>query len=569
MTDDMNFWIEINATPVSTVNSADLLVYLVKKGKNISFFNSDWRESADVELVGAINRNEDFHHEHSANSAHHLIRLTAGTGGLLGSKNLDISSDFWLILYDTSPNNTRAWNLKYHPSSLCTNTNGWYYANQTRWTTSLQSGCPDVHTHMARRDATYMDGVRATVTAEGVSETKDFYFGVLPNLAPNSTNFTSPLRGTYSGTTSINWNSATDPNEDTITYNLYLLDGDGVLVETLLSNSPATTYSWNTTTQSNANYSIKGTACDSSLCAEFFSEPFSINNSSPIYSIDTITMGSDNTNATIAVAGDVVSLTFSASGTISTPTCSFYSGGVSVNGVATVTNTSGNDWVCSFTVNTNDTAGQITFILSGTGLAAEYTQITSGSYVTINTVSTTAVASGTSNPSAPVCTNQKNPIVPNLFQIDVASNMATLYYSPISSNNSNYYISFSEKSGVFEHGTHTNQSTSNGVLSFSVNHLKPSTVYYFKVRGENGCMPGDWSNEMVVKTKSIGNNSFSKYYKNISLPSYLKNTSKKPQDFFIKSTLIDISAPPTPTPTDKPKQEIKRSTKHCFLFWCW
>jgi len=42
-----------------------------------------------------------------------------------------------------------------------------------------------------------------------------------------------------------------------------------------------------------------------------------------------------------------------------------------------------------------------------------------------------------------------------------------------------------------------------GAVSYTVNHLHPNTVYFFKVRGGNNCKVGDWSNIMPAKT---GNN---------------------------------------------------------------
>lgn len=52
MVGDMSFWIELNAVPVSTTNSADLLVYLVegesKDIDDITFFNSDWTKNPSV-----------------------------------------------------------------------------------------------------------------------------------------------------------------------------------------------------------------------------------------------------------------------------------------------------------------------------------------------------------------------------------------------------------------------------------------------------------------------------------------------------------------------------------------
>ena len=105
-----------------------------------------------------------------------------------------------------------------------------------------------------------------------------------------------------------------------------------------------------------------------------------------------------------------------------------------------------------------------------------------------------------STASAPSCQDQKPSGLPDLFQINAHATQAILYYAPINDNNSNYYISFSGKPNTYEHGTLTGQGYSTGVLSYTVNYLKPRTVYYFKVRGQNGCMPGAWSNEMKITT---------------------------------------------------------------------
>lgn len=121
--------------------------------------------------------------------------------------------------------------------------------------------------------------------------------------------------------------------------------------------------------------------------------------------------------------------------------------------------------------------------------------------------------SSTSSSSAPSCQDQRPNGWPNLFQINVNSSQSTLYFTPINGVNSNYYISFSEKSNTYEHGTLTGQGYSTGVLSYTVNYLKPNTTYYFRVRGQNGCMPGEWSNEMKITTTK-GTRSGKSYYKN-------------------------------------------------------
>ena len=131
MVSDMSFWIEVNSVPASVVNSADLQIYLVEKGHDISYFNSDWMSSDGVELVGTFSKDSEFHHTHSINTSHHLVRLATNSDGTVGNKHLNISGDFWLVYYSNSPNNNRGWNIRYHPDTLCTNENRWYRGNYT------------------------------------------------------------------------------------------------------------------------------------------------------------------------------------------------------------------------------------------------------------------------------------------------------------------------------------------------------------------------------------------------------------------------------------------------------
>jgi hypothetical protein len=56
-------------------------------------------------LVGTITNAMEFDHEHTENSQHHLVALTTNADGTIGNNNLDISDDFWIVLY---PNTTNA-----------------------------------------------------------------------------------------------------------------------------------------------------------------------------------------------------------------------------------------------------------------------------------------------------------------------------------------------------------------------------------------------------------------------------------------------------------------------------
>ncbi|MGE5042078.1 MAG: hypothetical protein ACM3IJ_04195, partial [Candidatus Levyibacteriota bacterium] len=93
--------------------------------------------------------------------------------------------------------------------------------------------------------------------------------------------------------------------------------------------------------------------------------------------------------------------------------------------------------------------------------------------------------------------------IPNIFQVDTTSSQATLYFSPVSSNLSYYYISYGYDPNNMLFGVSYSASPSTGVQSYTINYLNPLTKYYFKVRGGDGCVPGDWGNTFGATTKSL------------------------------------------------------------------
>lgn len=120
----------------------------------------------------------------------------------------------------------------------------------------------------------------------------------------------------------------------------------------------------------------------------------------------------------------------------------------------------------------------------------------------VASTSTTTTTSSTSSPSAPVCNDTKPASSPNLFQIDITSSSARLYFAPAHNPVGKYFISYGLTNTAEGYGVEYNQGSSTGVLSYTINLLKPNTTYYFKVRGGNGCMTGDWSGTLGVKTTS-------------------------------------------------------------------
>lgn len=453
MVDGMSFFIEFNTIPQAINNSADLQVYLVAKNKDISFFNTDWRSSPDVSLVGTINRSQNVHHTHTSNSSHYLVALsTDSTGKVAG---LDVSDDFWVILYNNSPNNNRGWSIRYHTICDAEASGYWYQGSQANWSTSLQTGCPDAHIHIARtltdNNLTVRDGVQAVVTAtyndSSVATSSELiYFTPLINLAPNSTSFISPIIGNvYSaGPIEISWNPATDPNNDPLLYDIHLLDSEGVATSTLATATTTTSFSWDITDLPNGQYSLKGVITEDiptdPLITDFFlGGNFIIDQAATLYSLSNINIASNNASTTLAKAGDVVTLSFSASGPID-PTIMIYSGDTEIASNTINIASSTNNFTVTYTVQESDDDGLVSFEISASNLEQTYNDTTDSSFVIIDITSpATVVASpgaGTYNTSQSVSLSSVG--ADNIRYTTDTSNpscsVGTLYVSAITIN---------------------------------------------------------------------------------------------------------------------------------------
>jgi len=105
--------------------------------------------------------------------------------------------------------------------------------------------------------------------------------------------------------------------------------------------------------------------------------------------LSSVSIASNNSTNTQAVADDVVTLTFTASEAIATPVVTFQSGGAAIADTSiTYTNTSGNTWTAAYTVNASDTSGSVTFSIAFADTAGN-----AGTAVTATSNSTSVTAS--------------------------------------------------------------------------------------------------------------------------------------------------------------------------------
>jgi len=107
-----------------------------------------------------------------------------------------------------------------------------------------------------------------------------------------------------------------------------------------------------------------------------------------------VSIASNNSTSTLAKEGDVVTLSFTASETIDTPTVVIQSGSASITNSVTVTNTTGDEWTATYTVHTDDTDGAVSFTISNFSdlsgnSGSNVTAVTDSSSVTVDKVSPT------------------------------------------------------------------------------------------------------------------------------------------------------------------------------------
>jgi nucleoid-associated protein YgaU len=71
-----------------------------------------------------------------------------------------------------------------------------------------------------------------------------------------------------------------------------------------------------------------------------------------------------------------------------------------------------------------------------------------------------------------------------------------------------YTVSYGPYTNAETYNVTFNYSDKRGAIPYTINALNSGTVYYFKVRANNGCMPGSWSNTLSLRTAySVGNTS--------------------------------------------------------------
>jgi len=183
--------------------------------------------------------------------------------------------------------------------------------------------------------------------------------------------------------------------------------------------------------------------------------------------------------------------------------------------------------------------------------------------------SSSSSSSSSSNNSNSTCASEKPSSIPDLFQVNVNDTTAKIFFTPIS-NTTSFYFSFSTSQSAEEYGAEATLARE-GVQNFTINMLKPNTPYYFKVRGQVGCMPGEWSNIVRIKTSPKGSTKVVPFYKYTNIFQkvvarvagiFTQSTAASKPETKKKSVTEQKTELPAPAAPSVPK-------KNCILWWCY
>lgn len=99
----------------------------------------------------------------------------------------------------------------------------------------------------------------------------------------------------------------------------------------------------------------------------------------------------------------------------------------------------------------------------------------------------------------PVCTKTA-PRAPTIFSIAANATQSTINFIPSDVSITNYTINYGPSSDAETYSVSFDYKSKVTPVSYTINSLNANTTYYFKVRANNDCMPGEWSQTLSIKT---------------------------------------------------------------------
>ena len=216
--------------------------------------------------------------------------------------------------------------------------------------------------------------------------------GTLPNAPTDIALSSTSIAENSNGGTKVGDLSTTDADGGSHTYSLVSGSGDTDNASFEISGTELKTKSSTSLDYETKNsYSIRLKTTDPTESTLTFEKPFTIS----ITDVDevaptlsNVSIVSNNSINTLAKADDEITLTFTASESISTPTVTFKSGeGFIASGSVSYNNATGDLWTASYTVSAADNNGSVTYSIAFSDSAGNAgNPVTSGSgSVTVDT----------------------------------------------------------------------------------------------------------------------------------------------------------------------------------------
>ncbi len=98
-------------------------------------------------------------------------------------------------------------------------------------------------------------------------------------------------------------------------------------------------------------------------------------------------------------------------------------------------------------------------------------------------------------PTSAVCSGSTSdpPDAPDLYAILASIDSATIYFVPPKKAYTGFTINYGLTNAANMYAVQFTQNSSDGAISYQINSLTSGQTYYFRVRGNNQCATGTWS----------------------------------------------------------------------------
>jgi hypothetical protein len=144
-----------------------------------------------------------------------------------------------------------------------------------------------------------------------------------------------------------------------------------------------------------------------------------------------------------------------------------------------------------------------TSTMPGTDAISVTDTTTSTTLSSLGQVIFTSVSVPSTDTSNANCSKTYPSNAPNLYQVTAGQTSTTLFYAEPSSDFDGYTISYGTTSSADGYNITYSQGRVGSANKYTVSDLTPKTIYYFKIRANNGCATGPWSSVLSSSSQTL------------------------------------------------------------------